>query len=331
MYNSLLFVGDVHLSSIKPGRRTDDYVESIFHKLEQIKKYSIENNALVIFTGDLFHKGEEKSLTLLNKTILYFSGFDKYLKPYLCLGNHDISNDKLLTDDYAISLLKNSSLLNVVDEIIEYNFLVNSDNIRIIFIPWGKEIPKKLSYHNGITVMVTHHDISFDGNSYPELIDPFYIENCNFVYNGHIHKKFDNIVIENLEQSFKTVWINNGSLTRNTIAEFKHIPKFYSFTKDNFEEHIIEYKKDCFDFTGYQVEKMDEESLIQQGDFLNLNTSQAANLIFDTYQSLSISKTDDASVLKEHLEDSLSKKDFPDLAKQIVWELYNKVVPENKS
>jgi predicted phosphodiesterase len=326
MLQKIAFIGDLHLASKKPGRRLDDYSQTIINKLKQIETKCIANKAQPVLVGDVFHRGDENNLVFLNELFSFFAN-----SPLTWLsncGNHDINNGTRLDDKHALSLFLKANLIKVFTTIETYPILLVNENIQqqinLTFVPWTEEIPLSLpeKENDSVNFLITHHDISFDGNSYPELIDPVVINNCNFLINGHIHKEYPPIELTKEEE--KTTWINVGSIARVAINEMKNKPfvLFYD-VKDGFNKEYLEIEESVFDMTGYQVQQATEDELLSSGEFVR--EKETVNLIYNAFDGMGARKTDDASVLKEFLTEKVEKVSNQ-VAKEIIWELFDKAV-----
>jgi DNA repair exonuclease SbcCD nuclease subunit len=97
---NIVWITDIHLSDRPPGRRSDAYRSQIFDKLRQIKQICVNNNAICLVGGDVFHIKAPKSaanpLSLIREAIEVFSEFPGGCV-YGCVGNHDIQFDRVDT------------------------------------------------------------------------------------------------------------------------------------------------------------------------------------------------------------------------------------------
>jgi len=97
---NFVWITDLHLSAIPPGRRGDDYAEVVFNKLKFVRELTDKLNGVCLVGGDVFHnkypKSPGNSLGLIEESIHLFSSFPLG-KVWGTIGNHDISNDRLET------------------------------------------------------------------------------------------------------------------------------------------------------------------------------------------------------------------------------------------
>ena len=97
-----------------------------------------------------------------------------------------------LSDGDTLALL---GLCDVVDVVSSsgpvLDVLCEGQRIGIGMTPYGQAIPG--SVRGGIPdvdrqIWFTHHDIAFEGSTYPGALPPFAVEGCDVLINGHIHK-----------------------------------------------------------------------------------------------------------------------------------------------
>lgn len=114
IFENILIIGDPHIYNARPGRRRDDnFLTTILDKMNQAKDIANNNNAYVLITGDFFHtKTIEIKSEFLNKIIKIMKGFK--FKPLVLSGNHEKS-EWAITDKDALSILKNTDLVDVID------------------------------------------------------------------------------------------------------------------------------------------------------------------------------------------------------------------------
>src|SRR5690606_30464477 len=81
-----LFIGDPHVSSVRPGRRTDDYASSVLGKLEQAALIAHERRLVPVILGDLIHRDNESSVALITRLMAVLAKFP--CVPLVLEGNH---------------------------------------------------------------------------------------------------------------------------------------------------------------------------------------------------------------------------------------------------
>lgn len=183
-FNGFLFIGDPHVSSKRPGRRKDDYLESVLGKLRHCAELCHEYNLLPIILGDLLHRNDDSNLKMLNGLVAALKMFP--VPPPTLEGNHD-KEETSLTDADTLFLLAQTGVVQVITQPgLVGTYSVGGQSVRLFACPYGSSIPKSVEAGEGIAVLITHHDMAFDG-AYPGSlpIDP--IEGVAMVVNGHMH------------------------------------------------------------------------------------------------------------------------------------------------
>lgn len=97
---NLVWITDIHLSALGPGRRSDEYRVQIFDKLRQVAKISRDNKAVCLVGGDVFHiknpHAKANTHALIREAVEVFGSFHGGCV-YGCVGNHDIQFDRMDT------------------------------------------------------------------------------------------------------------------------------------------------------------------------------------------------------------------------------------------
>lgn len=89
-----MIVGDLHADSKQPGGRIDDWPKTSLSKLINLGRLSIEQEAQVIFLGDLFHTPRQESHSYMGELSKILT--TKFYKiPYSIVGNHDIQYNNM--------------------------------------------------------------------------------------------------------------------------------------------------------------------------------------------------------------------------------------------
>ena len=65
--SGIIFIGDPHITSRKPGRRKDDFEQAILGKLQESINIANSNDCQPIILGDLFDRPKESSEALKNE------------------------------------------------------------------------------------------------------------------------------------------------------------------------------------------------------------------------------------------------------------------------
>lgn len=93
----ICFIGDPHLLSLRPGRRIDDYTNTILNKLREVRDYCNNNNLLAVILGDLYDNANDKDVEMNTELALILKSFK--FKAISAVGNHDINEIRLLNNN----------------------------------------------------------------------------------------------------------------------------------------------------------------------------------------------------------------------------------------
>jgi predicted phosphodiesterase len=240
------------VASLKPGRRIDDYLNSVIGKLTEASNIARSLELVPIILGDLFHRAGENHLPTLSRLTTVLQSFAK--RPLVIGGNHD-KNETLLRDADALYLLAQAGTVEVIDgecqEAHRYEF--EGRVVSLWVAPYGAAIPAKIDAAGADSVvLVTHHNLAFEG-AYPQAAPLHEIEGCALVVNGHMHKTAPAIT------KGQTVWHNPGNIEPLSVDCIEHVPAVWAWfaAPDNqsLVAHPVAHVRDCFDLTGLTVDK----------------------------------------------------------------------------
>jgi hypothetical protein len=325
-YAGALFIGDPHVSSKKIGRRKDDYLSSVIRKLEHCAELCASQNLLAVITGDLLHRNDDNGLVMLNRLTRVLKKFPS--PPLVLLGNHDPELEAL-SDVDAMMLLAQNNLIDVLErDGAERHFLFGGDAVRFVACPYSAGIPSALSAFDGVTVLLTHHDLAF-GSSYPGSKPLVAIENCAMVVNGHMHDTKPAVQVGD------TCWHNPGNIEPLSVDLRAHVPNCWEWSPAlgtaTLVPHALPHESDIFDMAGLQVVAADGEAAVAAV----LPTLEVADSAFASLLTLDgeaeAAKTDDASVLGEDLVDVLVDMDATGPVCALMQALFNTVAAEAAS
>lgn len=220
--NGILFIGDPHLWSKKPGRRLDNYTDVILNKLKEAIQYANQHNLLIICLGDLFEKPEDNDIEFLTKVIEVI----KENKMLINVGNHDIHEHKL-TFKNPLKLLEKTGLIELTeDNGFAYQVDIKNQNNEI----------------NRIIIGATPY-----GHKIPDNVLPLLIDLENDILKGDVELNKDNIYqplteeqIENIQEQEKGNKVVGNIpiyLKQDFNQEYQTI--FEKFKKENNIKEVI--------------------------------------------------------------------------------------------
>lgn len=303
-YDGLLFVGDPHISSYKPGTRLDkNFTDTVLDKLQQAVDICLTYNLYMVILGDLFDDDSDHDVLMLTKLIRLFKKLPN--PPLTIIGNHE-KTQHILTDDTFTAVMREAGVLHTIEKTQYWGrFKINNEFFYIGGTPYGQEIPddvtqyidKSLTEIMSYTIWLTHHDLAI-GAYYPGCIMPKPIQGCDIVVNGHDHTTKDPVVIGN------TTYFNPGNITRMSIDKKDHVPQVWAWTPKNkrkLEPFALKYNKDIFNLTGRQVTVVENKLTTQQ---LEQKESKFSQLLTQTAQQQKHSEdiTSDGSVVEENIK-----------------------------
>jgi DNA repair exonuclease SbcCD nuclease subunit len=320
--NGLLFIGDVHLSSQRPGRRKDkDYVGAILHKLEQAINIANTQKLVPIFTGDIFHWPKEPNESVKTRLLRVLG--NSWTTCLSNVGNHDKRGPELSDSDTLAVVGETGFPMKVFRKGgTAAELLLGEMKVGLGFTPYDQEIPHDVTQlfpdAQGV-VWITHHDIAFEG-TYPGSLEPFEIKGCNLVINGHMHLE------KAYAQKGETTWCNFGSLTRTAVDALGHEPAVWSFIpSEGLQKHVLEYRPDVFDLTGRLVEEISPGEIeTTHGEIGQSAFVRMLEAMRDTQEPTA---TSDGTLLLEALHDKFTQETINEEIKLLIMDLFEATDP----
>ncbi len=298
-YNGILFVGDPHLWSKKPGKRLDeDFTAIVLDKISQAVDIALRENLYLIMLGDLFHVDDENEIEMLTKLIRIL----RKLKDSCASveGNHEKSQINL-SDDVAMSLLREAGVIHTLEKN-GFHIHMNIDNKDILIgsTPYGSKIPEEVKIPNKVedpfVIWLTHENLDF-GDSYPGVIPIKEIKGVSMLVNGHIHKT-------KKPKLYGSMMAHNpGNITRLSTDCADHIPSVWKWTLSNgqnLEQIPLQFKKEVFNLIGKQIEVDVSPTLIKD----EITADQTSKFVQKMEQQLleEQDKTDDGEYIKQSIK-----------------------------
>ena len=320
-YQGLLFIGDPHLWSKKPGKRLDiDFGLNILNKLSESFNIAKNNKLYPVILGDLFHDDKEKDIKLLTSLIKILKTLDD--PPVTIVGNHE-KKELSLTDDVALSLLKESGLIYTMEKNeIWAEFDFNGKIYCLGGTPYGQTIPSKVKTKHD-TIWLTHHDLAF-GSSYPGSMPLQAIDGIFMSVNGHIHNYKDPVKIG------PTKLHNPGNITRMSSDCAKQEPKVWQWKPEQNDDLIgisLPHIKNIFSLDivkaekPVEIDKIEEEKL---SEFVLL-------LKEEIKKEEALNKTDDGVYLKNTIDALCLAINVPEDIKKEIMTITDEVIGEEKN
>jgi hypothetical protein len=320
VYRGFLFIGDPHATAVKPERRLDNFTEALFDKLTQAGRICHRRKLLAVVTGDLFHRAQENSLPLLSRLWDVFGTYP--CPPWVLDGNHG-KKENFLSDADAIAFMAKVGTFPVIkDPGFAQKFEFEGGTANLWGIPHGYPIPTEIEAKEGFNVMVTHHDLAFQG-AYPGAALLHEIKGCEVVVNGHMHKTAPSIT------KGTTVWHNPGNIIRLSYDTRDHVPSVWEWTPENPREllqHPLQYVKEVFDLTGKQVEPATNAELKKTLPRM-MRLSQFAELLAANTPK-EVRRSGDGGTLEKEIKEALEEANAPEAVRALLSALAQEVIEE---
>ncbi len=311
----LLLIGDPHVGSRRPGRRTDeDWPGPVLRKLEACVRLANERGLAPVILGDLFDRAVEPDMAVKSRLIRILKGF--HIRPLVNVGNHDMAHTRL-SDGDSLAVL---GLCDVVDVAAGSgpvgDYLLGGERMGLGATPFGQEIPTDIA---GLfpqarrTLWLSHHDIAFD-KGYPGAVPPHAVAGCDLVVNGHVHKAQRSI------RAGGTLWANPGNIARLSIDLAGHEPAVLEYRPDgSLERHVLPHAADVFDLAGRLVPAAGGRAVVAdlESAFVSLLKAESGG---------EAARSDDGSVVREEIEARFEREGTPDTVRAIIRSLLAEAV-----
>lgn len=301
----LLFIGDPHLSSRKPGRRTDkDFTGTVLDKLDQAFQIARNDGLLPVILGDLFDRAGDNDCSMLSRLLKLLREHREQngVMPVSLVGNHDLK-DARLSMDTALAVVRESGLLTLLEDVVP----LTVPGVSVLWpLSYGQagaihEMDGRLLRNDDDlpVIALTHGDFAFQG-AYPGATPMVEIPGVCMVVNGHMHKSAPDV------RHGETLWCNPGNITRMSVDCEDDQPSVWSWCRGDhgLTRHVLRYEKTVFDRTGMSVlpdrAGLNEEMTVD-GVPVNAHHSAFAELL-KAQKASDAPLTEDAGVLLEELD-----------------------------
>ncbi|HHY42254.1 MAG TPA: metallophosphoesterase [Thermoanaerobacterales bacterium] len=228
----MLFFTDTHIRGTNPQNRKDNFVDTIFRKLEEVFDIAKENDVdILIHGGDIFDRPDIAPSLVRDFIVL----IDRYSLPiYVVAGNHDMFGQNPVTlNRTMLGLLDGAGIIRLLSPGEKLYFKDGNKKIQLtgqhyfygLDADSGKQsyIVKK-DKDVDVAVHIVHGMLLekpfFEGMAYT-LIEDILDTEADITLSGHYHSGFTTKCIDN------KYFINPGSLVRinNSLNELLRMPK----------------------------------------------------------------------------------------------------------
>ncbi len=222
----LVWRTDVHLSDKAPSSRTDDWADTVFDKLEQVRQVAEKVNAAAVLDGgDFFHikSPSRNSHELVRRTADLHR---TYPCPVYCVpGNHDCTyGDYTFLPQQPLGVLYSTGVYKRLYDEHEAVFVADGVKVRVVGVPYHGNVYDMTRFTNiqrkdeDFLICAAHVLASLDGGRmfegedivrYSDLLDTA----PDLFLFGHWHKD------QGVEQRGNKTFVNVGSLTRGSLSQ----------------------------------------------------------------------------------------------------------------
>jgi DNA repair exonuclease SbcCD nuclease subunit len=201
---NFIFATDIHLSSINPGSRIDDYPEAALKKIKYLLQRCKEEGAVLLLGGDLFMTPTQPDYIKNGFKQLIL---DSKVHVISIIGNHDIlwySEEYL--DKTSFRSLVSPGVMTYLGDMVDDTLTIGGWDIKMH--KFGKDFPDVQKEN---TIIISH---AFYGKDKEEKLNvskqDVYRSKAKIVCFGHDHNQYD------LEENNGTFVVRPGALTRGT-------------------------------------------------------------------------------------------------------------------
>lgn len=322
--NGIMFIGDPHVSSRKPGRRKDEnFGATIIEKIRFLIEYCNERKLVPAFLGDMFDTPYEPDEAL--KTKLLRTLRKSWTTPLANVGNHDIKN-AVLTDGDSLSYLAEAGAirLNAYAGALA-TLKVGEKTWGIGATPYGQDFPEDARHFfppMDMIVWLTHHDLAFE-DAYPGSQPLPSIKGCKLVVNGHMHLR------KKTKKVGETVVFNPGNITRQFMDAIEHDPAAFVLTSEGkLEKVAIPHERAIFDLTGQLIHAISpgEAKAAKQKE----DAAEVADSAFITMltadSAMEMGQSDDGSIIREEVMHKFDRENSPEDVREYILGLLDKTL-----
>lgn len=287
----ILYFSDPHLASAGPISRIDNYQETCFRKLDEIRSIAIKEKVeCILCGGDWFHLKNwmRNPYSLTNALIDYTKSLP--CKVYGIFGDHDVPdrNESSLHKQPLMTVCKATNL-----KLIEKTTLVmfDIDGENKVWITGASKtdnyegdqtnyIPKLDGMVNiakeDVHIHLSHGDLWDKPPMYSPhtLYSQLTRSTVDFHFNGHVHDDLGEVRVNS-----KTLIINRGSLTRGNLTE-SNINRKVTVTLLDTTKRTLQYielksalpANKIFDLDKVEEVKKAEADIMRLGELIRLES-----------------------------------------------------------
>lgn len=328
-----LFFTDSHFHLFSNYSKPDeDFVNDRFREqvstLQKVFDIAREEQAEIIFGGDLFHKRNSVDTRVYNKIFEVFAR-NKDIKVHMLRGNHDSVTNSLYTSS---SIEPIGYLPNVY--IYSYPDTFSFTDVNLVFEPYGdetaeiKEHIKKSYDENKVNILVAHLGVegSLTGKGSHRLEGAFGYKDLlpdkyDFILLGHYHRRqyFDN-----------KNHLYGGSLMQQSFSDEQEANGVHLIDTEKLTTEFIEL--DTRRFITIQGDNAPDnlEELINEGHFIRFIGTPEQAKVFELDKEME-DKNIQVQMKKDYVVEKRIDSDVSDSPISITSSYADKYYPESKN
>jgi hypothetical protein len=322
-FNGVMFIGDPHVSSRRPGDRKDkNFGETVVGKIKFCIDHCNEHGLLPVFLGDMYDTSYEPSESLKTKLARVLKSSKEV--PLSNVGNHDIQH-AVLTDDDSLAYLAATGVirLNAYAGALE-TIKVGGKLWGIGATPYGQEITgdaRPFFPEADMIIWLTHHDLAFE-NPYPGSMPLPEVKGAKLVVNGHMHLR------KKTKKVGECIVFNPGNITRQFPDAIEHDPAVYILTKEGKLDKLeIPHERAIFNLKNFvrAISPGEAKSAAQQELETAEENSEFVRML-DAESVLEAEKSDDGTIVLREIRMKFERDETPKDVRNYIEEMHRRAV-----
>lgn len=206
----ILLVGDLHLDSVTPLSRLDNYREVTLKKLGSLFNLALKNKVThVVLTGDVFDKLDQSAIYMHDVVDMLQQFREHNINVLSIWGNHDLNRDNLeISNKTPLALLFKTGLINYIGNNLKGIKLDDTLTVYGINFTQAEQVDSIILNKDTNNLLVMHY--ATDNTVPGESIPVSKLTKFDVVLSGHDHMYYSPKQVDN------TLILRPGSFTRRT-------------------------------------------------------------------------------------------------------------------
>lgn len=280
---SAIFTSDWHITSFIPACRKDDYFKTQCRKIWFVLNLAVQHKCPVFIAGDIGDKAQWKNW-LLAKIMTLGKLLPHRVEIYAIAGQHDLPYHNLdLIKESGLWVLNEAGFLTVLNEPKDFgDFIIHPYHFGEDLI-WRSNRKRTVALVHRFVYQIKDREWETEtGDSARSLLREFPCYDLIVSGDNHIPFWID---------EGENIFLNCGSLMRDTISQVYHKPAVYLWNAKNniIQKVFVPIEKDVFDVSvqDFKYEKEEIELFVR-----NLHSAEGFKLSFKSNLQKFFSKND---------------------------------------